>query len=111
MLYVGSTVLNRRIRSIVWMVIFIYSLELLVLGQYGLLPQFANSIVLLSIFRFNVALILAAIMSLLLICTYDFCRSSSKECEIGDYYYDEHELLLVALNNNRKLKTVAASAA
>ena len=116
MLYVGSsTVLDRRMRIIGRMMVFIFSLEFLLMlvlvQKYGLL-LFANSIVLLPILHLCNNLILA-ILSLLQLCTYNFRRSSSEEYEIGGfedtemcddegnpehevhYYYD-----LVAMNNN-----------
>ena len=99
MLYVGSsTVLDRRMRIIGRMMVFIFSLEFLLMlvlvQKYGLL-LFANSIVLLPILHLCNNLILA-ILSLLQLCTYYFRRSSSEEYEIGigddDNDYEDSEM-------------------
>ena len=84
--YVGSTVLDRQMRSIVRIAIFIYSLELLTVAlvQYGLLPLFANFIALLRVFHFYISLIAAITISLLICYNFFYC-SSTKEYEIGDY--------------------------
>jgi len=95
------------------MIVFIYSLELLmmVLAQYGL-PLSANNIALLRVFQFYIALILA-ILSSLQLCTKASCYYSwEEECEIGDYEHEVHYYYdLVAMNNIGKLKPAAAAAA
>ena len=93
--YVGSTVLNRRMRIIGRMLIFVYSLELLmmVLVHYGLLPLFANSIALLPIFRlFMVLVLILAIITSLVLCIHLRRSSLSIKFEIGgDDEYEDTE--------------------
>ena len=112
MLNVGSsTVLDRWMRIIGRMVVFIYSLELLMMVVLNVLKQY-EIISLIIAFHFCFALILAVTMTSLLLWSCFRC-SSSKEYEGGDYENakmcddegnPEHEVHyyydLVAMNNN-----------
>ena len=102
--YLASTVPDRLMRIIGRTMIFICSLELLtiVLVQYGL-PISTNSIALLSVFHFYIALITAIMSSLLFYLSEEYEIGDYEDSEVCDdeenpevYYYHD----LVAVNND-----------